>query len=60
MMRISGSPSLVRGDTALRSYHYADENALAERHAPIVRIVEQTEDAHGEPSFPTDVDLLTS
>ena len=38
---------------------YADENALAERHAPIVRIVEQTEECgHGEPFVPTDVDLL--
>ena len=38
---------------------YADEKALAERHAPIVRIVEQTEECgHGEPFIPTDVNLL--
>jgi hypothetical protein len=38
---------------------YGDEKALAERHAPIVRIVEQTEECgHGEPFIPTDVDLL--
>ena len=37
----------------------ADEKALAERHAPIVRIVEQSEECgHGEPFIPTDVDLL--
>ncbi len=38
---------------------YADEKALAERHAPIVRIVEQTEECgHGEPYVPTDIDAL--
>jgi hypothetical protein len=37
----------------------ADEQALAERHAPVVRVVEQTEDCgYGEPFVPTDVDLL--
>jgi hypothetical protein len=37
----------------------ADETALADRHAPVVRIVEQTEECgHGEPYRPTDVDLL--
>ncbi len=37
----------------------ADETALAERHAPVVRIVEQLEECgHGEPYRPTDVDLL--
>jgi hypothetical protein len=36
-----------------------DERALAERHAPIVRIVEQNEDCgYGEPFVPTNVDLL--
>ena len=36
-----------------------DERALAERHAPIVRIVEQTEECgYGEPFVPTDIDLL--
>jgi hypothetical protein len=38
---------------------YADEQALAERHAPIVRIVEQAEECgHGEPYEPTDIDAL--
>jgi hypothetical protein len=38
---------------------YADETALAERHAPIVKIVEQTEECgHGEPYVPIDVNLL--
>jgi hypothetical protein len=38
---------------------YADERALAERHAPVVRIVAQREDCgHGEPFVPTDIDLL--
>jgi hypothetical protein len=37
----------------------ADEQALAERHAPIVRLVEQlTECGHGEPFVPTDINLL--
>jgi hypothetical protein len=38
---------------------YGDEKALADLHAPIVRIVEQTEECgHGEPFVPTNVDLL--
>jgi hypothetical protein len=37
----------------------ADEQALAERYAPVVRLVEQTEECgHGEPYEPLDVDLL--
>ena len=37
----------------------ADETALAQRHAPVVRLVEQAEECgHGEPYRPTDVDLL--
>jgi hypothetical protein len=37
----------------------ADEQALAERHAPVVRIVEQLEECGpGEPYRPIDVDLL--
>jgi hypothetical protein len=37
----------------------ADERALAERHAPIVRLVEQAEECGpGEPYRPIDVDLL--
>jgi hypothetical protein len=36
-----------------------DEQALAERFAPVVRLVEQTSECgHGEPYEPTDVDLL--
>jgi hypothetical protein len=38
-----------------------DEQALAERHAPIVRLVEQADDdvcGYGEPFVPTDIDLL--
>ena len=38
---------------------YEDEKALAERHAPIVRIVEQTEACgYGEPFVPTNIDRL--
>ena len=38
---------------------YADEQALAERFAPIVRVVEQDEECgYGEPFVPPDVDLL--
>ena len=37
----------------------SDESALAQRHAPVVRLVEQLEECgHGEPYWPTDVDLL--
>jgi hypothetical protein len=37
----------------------ADEETLAERYAPVVRIVEQTEEGgHGEPYRPIDVGLL--
>jgi hypothetical protein len=37
----------------------ADETALAERYAPVVRLVEQTEECGpGEPYQPTDVDVL--
>jgi hypothetical protein len=40
---------------------YADEQALAEKHAPVVRLVQQADDdpcAYGEPFIPTDIDLL--
>jgi hypothetical protein len=38
---------------------YEDEQALAERFAPIVRLVSQTEDCgHGEPFVPTDIDRI--
>ncbi len=37
----------------------ADETALAEKYAPVVRLVEQTEECGpGEPYVPTDVDVL--
>jgi len=37
----------------------ADERALAEHFAPIVRVVEQMEDCgHGEPFVPTDIDRI--
>ena len=38
---------------------YEDEQALAERFAPIVRVVEQTEECgHGEPFVPTDIERI--
>jgi hypothetical protein len=41
------------------SADYEDEQALAERHAPIVRVVEQSEDCgYGEPFVPTNIDNL--
>jgi hypothetical protein len=44
--------SVARADTA-------DEQALAERYAPVVRIVEQPKECgHGEPYRPIDVNLL--
>jgi hypothetical protein len=37
----------------------ADEQRLAARHAPVIRLVEQTEECgHGEPYQPMDVDVL--
>ncbi len=37
----------------------ADETALAEKHAPVVRLVEQTEECGpGEPYLPADVDVV--
>ena len=49
--------ALVAAPTAAADY--ADEQALAERHAPVVRIVEQAEECgHGEPFIPTDIDLI--
>ncbi|HEY7537987.1 MAG TPA: hypothetical protein VH721_08350 [Gaiellaceae bacterium] len=45
--------------TPVATAAFADEVALAERYAPVVRLVEQTEECgHGEPYEPTDVDLL--
>jgi hypothetical protein len=39
--------------------HLADERELAERHAPVVRLVEQEEECGpGEPYEPVDVDIL--
>ena len=49
-----GLTPVARADTA-------NERALAEKHAPIVRLVEQLDDdvcAYGEPFIPTDIDLL--
>ena len=49
--------ALVAAPTAAADY--ADEQALAERHAPVVRVVEQTEECgHGEPFIPTDINLI--
>ena len=45
-------PAAARADLA-------DEEALAEKHAPVVRLVEQEEECGpGEPYIPTDVELL--
>jgi hypothetical protein len=47
-----GSPSLAVAD-------FEDETALAERFAPVVRLVEQSEECGpGEPFMPTDIDDL--
>ena len=49
--------TLITASTAAADY--ADEKALAERHAPIVRTVAQREACgHGEPFTPTDIDAL--
>ena len=49
--------ALVAAPTAVADL--ADERALAERHAPVVRLVEQLEECgYGEPYVPTDIDLL--
>jgi hypothetical protein len=45
--------------TPIASADLQDETALAERHAPVVRLVEQIEECgHGEPYEPMNVDLL--
>jgi hypothetical protein len=45
--------------TPIAHANLRDEQALAEHHAPVVRLVEQTEECgHGEPYIPTDVDVL--
>jgi hypothetical protein len=52
---------VLAGLVAVPAAHadYKDEKALADRHAPIVRLVEQTEECgHGEPYQPTDIDAL--
>ena len=37
----------------------ADENALAQKHAPVVRLVKQLEECgHGEPYLPADVNMI--
>ena len=52
-----GAVALVLAPAALADL--ADETALAERYAPVVRLVEQVEECgHGEPYIPTDVDVL--
>jgi hypothetical protein len=49
--------ALVLVPTAVAAYE--DEKALAEKHAPIVRLVQQDEVCgYGEPFQPTDIDLL--
>ena len=49
--------ALVAAPTAIADF--SDEQALAERHAPVVRIVEQTNQCgHGEPFVPTDIDVV--
>jgi len=61
---LRGVPVVILAATALivaptAAADLADERALAERHAPIVRIVDQREECgRGEPFVPTDVDLL--
>jgi hypothetical protein len=44
---------------ATASADLADEQALAQRHAPVVRLVEQAEPCgHGEPYIPTSIDAI--
>ncbi|WP_217915441.1 hypothetical protein [Miltoncostaea marina] len=52
VMLVACASALAQGDDA-------DEVALAERYAPVVRLVEQEEECgHGEPYEPIDVDVL--
>jgi hypothetical protein len=54
---LAGLAALVAVPAAAADYE--DEKALAERHAPVVRVVEQSEDCgYGEPFVPTDIDRL--
>ena len=58
----SSRPPLVtrpRRRAERRRADLADEQALAEKYAPVVRLVEQQDVcSYGEPFVPTDIDLL--
>jgi hypothetical protein len=54
-----GITALALGATSTAAADVADETALAERFAPVVRLVEQAEECgYGEPYRPIDVDAI--
>jgi len=56
---LAGTALLVLAVPALASASVSDDQALAERYAPVVRLVEQTKKCgHGEPYEPMDVNDL--
>jgi hypothetical protein len=57
LVALAATVALVAAPTATADL--ADETALAEKYAPVVRLVEQPEECGpGEPYIPTDVDVL--
>ncbi len=57
LVALAATVALVAAPTAAADL--ADETALAEKYAPVVRLVEQPEECGpGEPYIPTDVDVL--
>ena len=56
---LAGIAGLALGLAPFASADLASETALAQRYAPVVRLVHQAEECgHGEPYIPTDVNVL--
>jgi hypothetical protein len=59
LLLLSGIATVALALAPLASADLADETALAEKFAPVVRLVDQAEECgHGEPYIPTDVKVL--
>jgi hypothetical protein len=59
MIRIAATVLVALVAAPIAAADLADERALAEKYAPIARIVEQQDIcSYGEPFIPTDIDLL--
>ena len=59
LVLLAGIAALALGLAPFASADLASETALAQRYAPVVRLVHQAEECgHGEPYIPTDVNVL--